>query len=233
MLDSRVLLNVGDMGRRMANSLRTEGSGFDMDEFLNRVALYVGSAGARLTGGRPNAAPSASRKRKGKGRAADDDDEDEDEDDEEQDELAGADDWQWLKLGRLASKHTRRAPTMDFMLGPLKSDYKKRTVAKRIKIDRSGPVERPDELTEADIEKNQQETTKMIMQVSDLLTAHPSVRMFDFVLDPTSFGNSVENLFYVSFLIRDGRCAVIMPGEEDNEEGEQPLLSESRLESIG
>ena len=32
--------------------------------------------------------------------------------------------------------------------------------------------------------------------------------MFNFIINPNDFGQSVENLFYLSFLIRDGTCAM-------------------------
>ncbi|KAF1995473.1 Nse4-domain-containing protein [Amniculicola lignicola CBS 123094] len=37
----------------------------------------------------------------------------------------------------------------------------------------------------------------------------PCVSLFDFVVNPTSFGQTVENLFYVSFLIREGNVQVL------------------------
>ena len=67
----------------------------------------------------------------------------------------------------------------------------------------------------------------MINDILKLLESHGrGASMFDFVVDPTSFGNTIENLFYVSFLVRDGVCAMIMPGDEENPDGDQPLLSE-------
>ena len=33
------------------------------------------------------------------------------------------------------------------------------------------------------------------------------MNIFKFVINPHDFGQSVENLFYLSFLIRDGKCA--------------------------
>lgn len=34
------------------------------------------------------------------------------------------------------------------------------------------------------------------------------MNLFRFVVNPHDFGQSVENLFYLSFLIRDGKCAL-------------------------
>jgi hypothetical protein len=41
------------------------------------------------------------------------------------------------------------------------------------------------------------------------------VNLFRFVTNPHDFAQSVENLFYLSFLIRDGECALEI--EEDGE----------------
>ena len=41
------------------------------------------------------------------------------------------------------------------------------------------------------------------------------MNLFRFVINPNDFAQSVENLFYLSFLIRDGECALEI--EEDGE----------------
>ncbi|KAF1961721.1 Nse4-domain-containing protein [Byssothecium circinans] len=37
----------------------------------------------------------------------------------------------------------------------------------------------------------------------------PAVSLFDFAVNPSSFGQTVENLFYISFLIREGNAQVV------------------------
>ena len=40
------------------------------------------------------------------------------------------------------------------------------------------------------------------------------VNLFKFIINPHDFGQSVENLFYLSFLIRDGKCALSVESGE-------------------
>lgn len=45
------------------------------------------------------------------------------------------------------------------------------------------------------------------------------INMFRLVVNPDNFGQTVENLFYLSFLIRDGKVCL-----EDNEETGEPTV---------
>ena len=53
------------------------------------------------------------------------------------------------------------------------------------------------------------------------------MNIFKFVINPHDFGQSVENLFYLSFLIRDGKCAFYT----DEDTGE-PVIREPHVLSL-
>lgn len=45
------------------------------------------------------------------------------------------------------------------------------------------------------------------------------INLFKFIINPNDFGQSVENMFYLSFLIRDGKCAF-----ELDEKTREPMI---------
>lgn len=80
----------------------------------------------------------------------------------------------------------------------------------------------PVQLNEEDIVNSENETTKMVRSIHQLLGqvgGEEGINFFRFVIDPNSFSNSVENMFHVSFLVRDGYVSI------EDREGE-PMLSE-------
>jgi hypothetical protein len=134
-------------------------------------------------------------------------------------------------------------------LGPLSTEPKKKKTqtGKRAKLEKSKDEEkRPQELREEDIARSQNETTKNVatvgtifclvkkqsymlsFQIEKLLGQQGHINLFKFIVNPHDFAQSVENMFYLSFLIRDGKCSLEM-----NEEGE-PIIcaSTTKLNSI-
>lgn len=114
-----------------------------------------------------------------------------------------------LSVGRLATRYMMRPPTMDFMLGPLSIEKKDRSTKAREQRRRSkGLLTRPEELKEEDIPAQNNTTTKNTFQIGRLLEQHSPVDLFSFIINPRSFSQSVENLFSLSFLVKDGKAAI-------------------------
>jgi hypothetical protein len=61
----------------------------------------------------------------------------------------------------------------------------------------------------------------MVTAISAVLnrTGDEGVTLFEFVVDPKSFAQSVENLFYVSFLVKEGKAAVYPQELQDGGDG--------------
>ncbi|ORX66578.1 hypothetical protein DL89DRAFT_270115 [Linderina pennispora] len=128
----------------------------------------------------------------------------------------------WAKLGEVAAKFTRKAPRFSYIYGPLMAEVKhrKRTVQQRGR--RNGRADQSQvasiETMEAgDIKKQENQTTKLVRKVHKILTEVGPINLFKLVINPQSFAQSVENIFYVSFLIRDGKAFI------DDQSG-QPMI---------
>ncbi|KDQ57759.1 hypothetical protein JAAARDRAFT_47608 [Jaapia argillacea MUCL 33604] len=193
-LDSHFLVMASNIGAQKARAMKSGTGGLDLEEFVAKLITFMG--------GRTTA----------EDQIPDDSDEEHAED--------GDAPLDWEKIGRKALAKSRRVPVMDFMLGPLSIEQKKRTVTKRAKLEKNKEEERkPQEIREEDITRSENETTKNVVQIEKLLSEQDgSINMFRFIINPDDFGQSVENLFHLSFLIRDGKCVL-----ETNQEGE-PMI---------
>ncbi|KAH9992638.1 Nse4 C-terminal-domain-containing protein [Russula vinacea] len=215
-LDSAFLLTASNMHAAKARAMKAGAGAFDIDDFVSKLITFMGG---RRGGGQPKTGTILLLRKAAKRMTMTR------EEDEEDDEPLN-----WERIGRKALAKSRRVPVMDFMLGPLAVEQKKRAVGKRAKFEKNKADERrPQELREEDIARSENETTKHVIDIQNLLVEQNGpVNLFRFVINPNDFAQSVENLFYLSFLIRDGECALEI--EDDGEPVvficEQPQLSD-------
>lgn len=60
------------------------------------------------------------------------------------------------------------------------------------------------------------ETTQKVIEVFRILSRVAPLPFYKFITDPGSFSRTVENLFYVSFLVNDNRVRLELDGETDD-----------------
>ncbi|NWV14137.1 NSE4A protein, partial [Ptilonorhynchus violaceus] len=187
-LDAQFLVIATNIGKEKASELHSEMSAFDSTAFAEDLLTFMGI----------NRTESA-------------------EDDESEDVPGGflpSD--AWKKMGKEALKYCRRAPTFHLMMGSFKSDppVPKQRIERQKKASR-GKAERamPAQLKNME-ESHQEATEKEVERILGILQTHfendptTPISFFDFVIDPHSFARTVENMFHVSFLIRDGLAKI-------------------------
>ncbi|KAI9731843.1 MAG: nuclear protein [Claussenomyces sp. TS43310] len=234
-IDSRLLVTAADLSYRKTVQLTLGDSiqGVDVDEFVSKCITLMRRADAGNQGGEP--APSNTQRRR---RRMQDEDGDLDSDDDDGDMmnwealgkvampcnlrpavpgfLLGP-----LSLERRVRKpiqrraglkHSSLKQTQPEILDPgdiEKAENANLTVLctrilarlKKVQADGEGAVEAEatEDMSESDLQK---------LMFRHGVHAQGGVDFFKFVINPWSFGQTVENLFYVSFLIRDGKVGI-------------------------
>lgn len=114
--------------------------------------------------------------------------------------------FQWSTLGHRLSGWFRPAPATYHMLGPMDAAPKaKRPVAQRRKRQEIAEAVRPDEVAQQGEEK--QETDRNMETMWEVLSQQPEATayMLELVTNHASFAQTIENMFTLSFLVKDGR----------------------------
>ena len=118
----------------------------------------------------------------------------------------------WKKLALLSRNYFNFTPSLSFMYGPLDIVAKQRKEIKRAAKEKIAEKVSATEITEVVEEGDGLETSKQVERVFDHLERtctkfneeKKDLPFLKFVLDPISFTHTIENLFHLSFLVRDG-----------------------------
>ncbi|ORY35008.1 Nse4 C-terminal-domain-containing protein [Naematelia encephala] len=207
-LDAKVIISSSDAVLGLAQKLKDDNNAFDTDNFMIRIKTLLGLDRLELedidvddeedeidesleSGGRSR------RNRARKGRIGD-----------------------WEKVGWMAASLTRRVPGVEFMYGPLAVEHKKRAAPNRQRRGDVAPEQRPEEidLSKSNTEAKDDTLTNVRIVGKTMEALDPEgegINLFKLVINPDSFGQTVENLFYVSFLIKEARAGITV--KEDGE----------------
>ncbi|XP_036769923.2 LOW QUALITY PROTEIN: non-structural maintenance of chromosomes element 4 homolog A-like [Manis pentadactyla] len=118
----------------------------------------------------------------------------------------------WKISGKTAENTFNKTHTFHFLLGSIQGGFpvpKPRTYRPRKNPKAEVKQAMPDQLQKMEA-SHQEATEKEVERILGLLQTYfredPDTPMsyFDFVVDPHSFPRTVENIFHVSFIIRDG-----------------------------
>ncbi|XP_034688831.1 non-structural maintenance of chromosomes element 4 homolog A-like isoform X1 [Vitis riparia] len=116
----------------------------------------------------------------------------------------------WKKIGIVVSPIFRKGQGCCTMLGPMNTELKQRKVAVHQKRSRE-PTEstRPEELNNYE-EEHRSDTDKNMATMFEILRRKKQVKLESLMLNRKSFARTVENLFALSFLVKDGRAEVVV-----------------------
>ncbi|KAF7663900.1 hypothetical protein LDENG_00197240 [Lucifuga dentata] len=184
-LDAQLLVVATDLGKEKASQLFAEGTAFDHSVFAEHLLSFMGLN--RL--------------------------EEREEEEQEGGSVHGyLPQDAWHRLASRAERCFRTAPTFHYMMGSFHAEP--RLPKQRIERQRKLPVKEAKRIMPTQLKKmdksHQEATEKEVERIQGYLNfyheADPAtpISYYEFVIDPNSFSRTVENIFHVSFLIRDG-----------------------------
>ncbi|XP_004625805.1 non-structural maintenance of chromosomes element 4 homolog A [Octodon degus] len=206
-LDAQFLVLASDLGKEKAKKLRSDLNSFDMLRYVETLLTHMGV--------NPLEAEEIIH--------------DEDSSDFE---LIVYDSWKIS--GKTAENTFNKTHTFHFLLGSIQGE----SPVPKPRTDRPKKVRPIPEVSTMPAqlksmgESHQEATEKEVERILGLLQTYfredpdTPISFFDFVIDPHSFSRTVENMFHVSFIIRDGfarvrldrdRLPVIEPAHEGTE----------------
>ncbi|KAM3914089.1 non-structural maintenance of chromosomes element 4 homolog A [Leptodactylus fuscus] len=190
-LDAQLLVLATNLGKEKANQLQADMTVFDPTSFAEDLLSFMGIN--RLEN------PDSDSEDEGCAKG-----------------YLGAD--AWKKLGTEAEKYFKRTPTFSFMLGSFKTEppiVRQKTDRQKRTSKVAEKAVMPAQLKKME-ESHQEATEKEVERILGFLQTYfredpeTPISFFDFVVDPNSFARTVENIFHVSFIIRDGFARIYL-----------------------
>ncbi|KAJ8512723.1 hypothetical protein OPV22_003157 [Ensete ventricosum] len=93
------------------------------------------------------------------------------------------------------------------LIGPMYTELKQRKVVVQRKRTRAAESNHPDELVDVGSEVKT-DTEKKMLTIFEILRRKRNIRLENLVLNRGSFAETVENIFALSFLVKDGRAEI-------------------------
>ncbi|RUS73695.1 hypothetical protein EGW08_018542, partial [Elysia chlorotica] len=185
-LDSASLVNISELGKKKAQALKTDFLRFNAADFCDKVRIKV-SNGINNN------------------------------------ETYGLSPCDWVKLGLGITPFFQSTPVLNFMCGAFERDVppkKKKPVKEKEKESESSKVTKPMQLSSFQETERGELTTAQVEHLLKTLwrfyeaNRKQPICFFEFVTNPNSYGQTVENIFYASFLVRDGHANVFLDDDE-------------------
>ena len=129
----------------------------------------------------------------------------------------------WAKLGKFTTTMFNVTPKLDFIYGPLAMEPIIKHRAARERNTQKKPTEsqkkKPQQLQQEEQEESTTKEVQRVLKAIHKLTdpeqgSHSNVPFFEFITDPDSFSTTIENMFHLSFLVKDGKVKLYL--DEDN-----------------
>lgn len=127
----------------------------------------------------------------------------------------------WEGLGRATAPVFHNATGFTFMLGAFEREPMKRRQHAQKKADEpTGPVVVPvkvKSMAKSHQEVTTEEVERMVGILRELTENEDGdpepISYFEFVINPDSFSQTVENIFHLSFVLKDGHAKIFMDGD--------------------